>query len=183
MANKITSTFNTTTANAMYVNVAEGKTYNKEMFIPEQYAKDNATMLKYLLKNHATDNDKPVAIISSSTSEELRAMDSATYYANGFIVEKRITSLNGNKVMTRTFNTTTANAMYVNVAEGKTYNKEMFIPEQYAKDNATMLKYLLKNHATDNDKPVAILQVVNSEELVAMTEQTFYGLSVKIESR
>ena len=89
MANKITSTFNTTTANTMYVNVAEGKTYNKDMFIPEQYAKDNATMLKYLVKHCATDNEKPVAVLKSTTTEELRAMTESKFYELSEIIEKR----------------------------------------------------------------------------------------------
>ena len=75
-------------------------------------------------------------------------------------------------MVTRTFQTTKAKVLCLDITEGKSFTKEISLPRVY-KDDAHVLKQVKKIVDNDTTKAVHIVETKVEETLYGMTEQMF----------
>lgn len=76
------------------------------------------------------------------------------------------------KMVTRTFITTTLQVLFVNTITAETYIKVVTLPGK-VKNDADALKVLVKSHSTPTITPVAIKGKREDQALYGMAETTF----------
>lgn len=79
-------------------------------------------------------------------------------------------------MVTRTIQTTKANALCLNIVEGEPFNKVVTLPRTYKDENA-MLKVISKMVDNDEVKAVHVVDSYVEETLYGMTEQRFIELA------
>lgn len=75
-------------------------------------------------------------------------------------------------MVTRTFTTTIATVLCLNVESGEPYNRTVTLPKVFKSDE-DVLKYLRSNFDTETEKVVHVVHVATEEKLYGMPEQEF----------
>ncbi len=182
----ITRTISATTANVLCVELnaeqGTGETLNKAFTIPEKSAKDNETILKYVVKNFATDTLKPVAIVSTETVSTLRGCTETEFLKYATTCDTR-KGLNLEGLVTKTVSTMAVSALRVNIEKANTFNETIYISTDHTKDEQTALKYINRNYDNDNYKTVSLKFGPITENVVYMTVSQFVAISKELPAR
>ena len=86
----ITRTIQTTVANVLCMDIAQGEPFNKDVVLPRTY-KDNAAMLKAAAAVIDNDEVKAVHVVNSHVEETLYGMKETDFIANAEVLPARAT--------------------------------------------------------------------------------------------
>lgn len=84
----ITRTIQTTVANVLCMDIAQGEPFNKEVVLPRTY-KDNTAMLKAAAAVIDNDEVKAVHVVASHVEETLYGMKETDFIANAVVLPAR----------------------------------------------------------------------------------------------
>lgn len=84
----ITRTIQTTVANVLCMDIAQGEPFNKEVVLPRTY-KDNTAMLKAAAAVIDSDEVKAVHVVNSHVEETLYGMKETDFIANAEVLPAR----------------------------------------------------------------------------------------------